>query len=53
MQHVAAIAELLKPFDARLMRYYIVSSRVNHLGNVDEECSRPVELVQTQNSLFS
>ena len=53
MQNVAAISELLKPFDAMLMRCYPVSSRVNHVVNDDEECSRPVEPVQTQNSLFS
>jgi len=28
---VAAISELLKPYDARLMRCYPVSSRVNHV----------------------
>jgi putative SOS response-associated peptidase YedK len=53
MQNVAAISELLKPFDARLMRYYPVSTRVNHVANDDEECSRPVELAQIQNQLFS
>jgi len=51
MQNVAAASELLKPFDARLMRCYPVSSRVNHVGNDDEECSRPVELAQ--NRLFA
>jgi len=39
MQNVAAISELLKPYDARLMRCYPVSSRVNHVGNDDAECS--------------
>jgi putative SOS response-associated peptidase YedK len=52
MQNVAAISELLKPCDARLMRCYPVSSRVNHVGNDDEECSRPVEMVQSQDRLF-
>jgi putative SOS response-associated peptidase YedK len=51
MQNVAAISELLKPFDARLMRCYPVSARVNHVANDDEGCSVPVELAQTQNSL--
>ena len=52
MQNVAAISHLLKPFDARLMRCYPVSSRVNHVGNDDEDCSRPVVLAETQNRLF-
>jgi len=42
----------MKPFDARLMRTYPVGSRVNHVGNDDAECSRPVELVETQDRLF-
>jgi putative SOS response-associated peptidase YedK len=53
MQNVAAISELLKPYDARLMRCFPVSSRVNHVGNDDEECTRRVQPVQAQNSLFS
>ena len=52
MQNVAAISELLKPFDPQLMRCYPVSSRVNHVVNDDEECSLPVELAETQNRLF-
>ena len=52
MQNVAAISELLKPYDARLMRCYPVSSRVNHVGNDDEACSRPVERAQNQQTLF-
>jgi len=38
MQNVAAISELLKPYEARLMRCYPVSSRINHVGNDDEDC---------------
>jgi SOS response associated peptidase (SRAP) len=53
MQNVAAISELLKPIDPSLMRCYPVSSRVNHVGNDDEECSRLVELAQAQNRLFA
>ena len=53
MQNVAAISEMLKPYDARLMRCYPVSTRVNHVGNDDEACSAPVELAQMQNQLFS
>jgi putative SOS response-associated peptidase YedK len=52
MQNVEAISELLKPFDAQLMRSYPVSNRVNHVGNDDEECSRPVEHAETENRLF-
>jgi putative SOS response-associated peptidase YedK len=52
MQNLAAISELLKPFDARLMRCYPVSTRINHVANDDEECSRPVELVHSQGQLF-
>jgi putative SOS response-associated peptidase YedK len=47
MQNVAAISELLKPYDAPLMRCYPVSNRVNYVANDDEACSTPVELPQT------
>jgi putative SOS response-associated peptidase YedK len=53
MQNVAAISELLKPYDALLMRSYPISTRINHVANDAEDCSRPVVIVQTQNSLFS
>ena len=53
MRDVAAASELLKPCDARLMRCYPINTRINHVANDDEECSRPVELVETQNRLFS
>jgi putative SOS response-associated peptidase YedK len=52
MQNVAAISELLRPYDANLMRCYPVSTRINHVANDDEECSRPAEIAQAQNSLF-
>ena len=52
MKDVRAAAELLKPYDARLMRCYPVSSRINHVANDDEACSTPVELAQIQNRLF-
>jgi len=52
MQNIAAISKLLKPHDARLMRCYPVSSRLNHVTNDDADCSRPVELVETQDRLF-
>ncbi|MHB8216042.1 MAG: SOS response-associated peptidase [Candidatus Sulfotelmatobacter sp.] len=52
--NVEAISKMWKPYDARMMRCYPVSSRVNHVGNDDAECSTPVKLdaVQTQPSLF-
>jgi len=53
MQDVAAISELLTPYDARLMRSYPVSSRINHVANDDEECSRPMMIADTQNRLFA
>jgi putative SOS response-associated peptidase YedK len=52
MRDVAAASELLKPCDARLMRCYPVSSRVNSVVNDDEGCSAPVELAQNQYRLF-
>ena len=36
------IADLLKPFDARLMRKYPVSSTVNKVGNDGPECAEEV-----------
>jgi putative SOS response-associated peptidase YedK len=53
MTNVAAASELLKPFDARLMRCYPVSTRVNHVANDDAACSAPIELAETQDRLFS
>ena len=53
MNDVGAASELLKPFDARLMRCYPVSTRINHVTNDDEEFSAPVERDQTQARLFS
>jgi putative SOS response-associated peptidase YedK len=52
MQNVAAISELMKPCDARLMPCYPVSTRLNHVANDDEECSRPEEPAQIQDRLF-
>ena len=51
MNDVQVISELLKPYDPSQMRYYPVSSRVNNVGNDDEECSRRIELAQ--NRLFA
>jgi putative SOS response-associated peptidase YedK len=52
----AALAELLAPFDARLMRKYPVSSRVNSVANDDAQWSEPVAeatpVADPQQSLF-
>ena len=52
MHNLAAVCELLKPYDATLMRCYPVSSRINHVANDDEECSRQLEIAESQNRLF-
>ena len=52
MTNVEAVSEMLKPFDARPMRCYPVSTRINHVANDDEECSAPVEFTETQSRLF-
>ena len=52
MNDVQAVSDLLKPYDARLMRCYPVSMRVNHVENDDEDCSQTVELMQDQKPLF-
>jgi putative SOS response-associated peptidase YedK len=53
MTNVQVVGELLKPYDPSHMQCYAVSSRVNHVGNDDEECSRRVEIADVQNPLFS
>jgi len=53
MRDVGAASELLKPYDARLMRCYPISTRINRVANDDEACSAPVELAEVQNRLFS
>jgi putative SOS response-associated peptidase YedK len=54
MQNMKAVSDMLKPYDARMMRSYPVSSRVNSVVNDDAECSTPAEIipVQTQTTLF-
>ena len=53
MSELAVVSEMLKPFDAQRMRCYPISTRVNHVVNDDEECSKPVELAPIQNGLFA
>jgi putative SOS response-associated peptidase YedK len=52
MTNVEAVSDLLKPCDARLMRRYPVSTRINHVANDDEGCSAPTEITQIQERLF-
>jgi putative SOS response-associated peptidase YedK len=52
MKDVSAASDLLRPYDARAMRCYPVSSRVNSVTNDDEQCSAPVDLAEIQNRLF-
>jgi putative SOS response-associated peptidase YedK len=53
MNDVRVVSELLKPYDAKSMRSYPISTRINHVANDDEGCSRHVEPTQDQNSLFT
>ena len=43
---------MLKPFEARLMRCYPVSARINHMANDDEGCAAPIKLTEGQGHLF-
>src|SRR5260370_37710997 len=54
MHDMRAVSDILKPYDARMMRCYPVSNRVNHVANDDAECSTPTQVnpVQTQTTLF-
>ena len=52
MTKVEAVSDLLRPFDARMMRCYPVSTRINHVVNDDEECSTHAELTQILGTLF-
>ena len=45
------MADLLQPLDARLMRTYPVSTRVNSVKNDDPSCAEPVIISHTA-SLF-
>jgi putative SOS response-associated peptidase YedK len=44
----AAMSDLLKPYDARAMRCYPISTRINQVANDDAECSALVELMEIQ-----
>jgi putative SOS response-associated peptidase YedK len=53
MQNVGEIFQLLKPYDSKSMRCYPVSTRINHVANDDEKCSRPVQIADAQNRPFA
>ena len=53
MHDMRVVSDMLKPYDARQMRCYPISTRINHVANDDEECSAPVELAQIQDRLFT
>jgi putative SOS response-associated peptidase YedK len=53
MQRATAAADLLKPFDADLMRSNPVSTRLNSVANDDAKCALPSELTERQSILFS
>ena len=52
MKNGNVVSDLLQPYIAGSMRCYPVSTRINHVANDDEECSRPVEPLPTQDRLF-
>lgn len=52
MRDMTTVSELLKPYDAQLMRCYPISTRINHVANDDEECSSPLEVTEAQARLF-
>lgn len=52
MQNVAAISDLLKPYDAQLMRCYPITTRINHVANDDVACSAALEQAEIQDQLL-
>jgi putative SOS response-associated peptidase YedK len=42
-QDTRSVSQMLKPFNAALMRRYPVSTRVNHVLNDDADCAKPVK----------
>jgi hypothetical protein len=52
MTNVALIADVLRPFDPRLMKKYPVSTRVNRAENDDCECAKEVPIASTAQTLF-
>ena len=53
MTNVQVASELLKPYDASLMRCYPVSNLVNRVQNDDSQCAEPIRLESSpQRQLF-
>ena len=52
-KNVAAVCDLLKPYDAQSMPSYPISSRVNYVGNDHEEGLRPFDVVAKTKQLFA
>jgi len=52
MQDASKVSDMLKPYDAQLMRHYPISTRINYVANDREECAAPLELSQAQAHLF-
>ena len=53
MTKLDAVSEMLKPYDARTMRCYPVSTRINRVADDDAECCSIVEIREAQHRLFS
>jgi putative SOS response-associated peptidase YedK len=51
LHDMRAVSDMLRPYDARMMRCYPVSHRVNHVVNDDAACSERVE-IRSQPGLF-
>ena len=52
MTDAQIVSELLKPYDARLMRGYPVTTRINHVANDDEQCCALADSVASSSNLF-
>jgi hypothetical protein len=53
MQDLTVASTLLRPYDARVVPRYPISSRISQVANDDEGCLQPIELPEVQNQLFS
>ncbi len=42
-RNTASLSEMLRPFEAVLMRSYPVGTRINQVQNDDEDCAKPLE----------
>jgi hypothetical protein len=50
LKDAAAVTEMLRPFEARRMNRYLVSTRVNMVKNDDPECAAAIRLEWTNGS---